>query len=100
MDSRGGVGLNLMGWADLWLGWSCWVQAESWGKKEGMGRDSSQGLENPHLYDYTGAPQRFPVAACAWRCVFTWGRQSIIAYGSEVSLPPQKPKCLTPSHFL
>ena len=38
-----------MGGADLWLGWSCCVQAESWGKKGENGQGLKPGVENPHL---------------------------------------------------
>jgi len=50
---------ELMGGADLWLGWSCWVQAESWGKKGENGQGLKPGVGKPSPDDYTGAPQRF-----------------------------------------
>ena len=86
-----------MGGADMWLGWSCWVPAESWGKKGENGQGLKLGVGKPSPDDYTGAPQQFlwlPVLVG----VSSPGEER--AYGSEVSLPPQKPKCLTPSHFL
>lgn len=59
MDSRVGEA-ELMGWSRSVAGvGAAGYRQKAGGRREGMGRDSSQGLGKPSPDDYTGAPQRF-----------------------------------------
>lgn len=93
------------GWGWIFgLGCSCRGQAESWGGEVvgamgKKGRGPQQGWKTLTWCLYW-CPTAISEAACACRWVFTWERESIPAYGPVASLPPQRPKRLTPSYFL